>query len=199
MHLKKGQLPILIINLIYLIIFAIIFSFRKNYEFIFYVGVIVFFFTLIIYTNKKVNYPNSVLWGLTLWGFMHMSGGGILLKNGTMRLYELILIPISEYYQLFRYDQLVHIIGFGVATLVMFVLLKPLLKPKLKKWTSLSIIIIMAGFGVGALNEMVEFIATIIVPDTGVGGFINTSMDLVADLIGAIFAMIYIRIKDGNI
>ncbi len=199
MFLKKSQIPILIINLIYLLFFGILFLSRRNYEFVMYVGVIIFFFIVILATNEKVKYPNIVLWGLSFWGLLHMMGGGLLFKDGSMRLYELILIPLSSNYPIFRYDQFVHIIGFGVATLVMFVLLKPLLKPNLKKWTSISIIVVMAGFGVGALNEMVEFIATVLVPETGVGGFINTSLDLVSDLIGAILAMIYIRIRKGNL
>jgi len=172
---------------------------RKNYEFVMYVGVIVFFFILIIITNRKVVYSNTVLWGLTLWGILHMMGGGLLINRGSMRLYELMIVSLSNNYPVFRYDQFVHIIGFFVATLLMFVLLKPLLKKDLNKWTSVSIVIIMAGLGVGALNEIVEFAATVVVPETGVGGFLNTSLDLVADLIGAILAMFYIRFKKGNI
>ena len=149
---------------------------------------------VILYTNKEVNYPNFVLWGLTLWGIIHMLGGGLRLSNGEV-LYSLILIPISKSYGIFRYDQLVHVFGFGIATLIMYVLLKPLLKKDIKKFTALSIIIIMAGFGVGALNEMIEFLATVFTPQTGVGGYINTSLDLVADLIGAILALIIIRVK----
>ncbi len=114
-------------------------------------------------------------------------------------MYGLILVPLSNAYSIFRYDQFVHILGFGIATLLIYVLLKPLLKSNLKSWSALSIVVIMAGFGVGALNEMLEFIVTVFVPETGVGGYINTSLDLVSDLIGAILAMIYIRIKKGNI
>jgi len=199
MFLRRGQLVILIVNAIYLVIAAFVFLSRKNYEFVMYVGVIVFFFVIIILTNQRVRYPNSILWGLTLWGILHMLGGGLLLKEGTIRLYGLMLVNISETYGIFRYDQFVHIVGFGVATLVMFILLKPLLKERLDKWTSISIVVVMAGLGVGALNEIIEFLATVIVPETGVGGFINSSMDLVADLIGAILAMIYIRVKKGNL
>ena len=198
MLLKKRQLPILFVNLVYISIFGIIFLSRKNYEFVGYVGLIVIAFFLVLYTNRKVNYPNFVLWGLTLWGILHMSGGGIILKNGDV-LYKLILIPISESYGIFRYDQFVHIVGFAVATLLIWVLLKPLVRKDLQKWTSLSIIIVMAGFGVGAFNEMIEFLATVFVEETGVGGYINTSLDLVSDLIGAILALIYIRIKKGEI
>lgn len=198
MLIKKNQLGIFLFTLIYLLIFIFVFLSRKNYEFIMYIGVIVFFFILILFTNKKVNYPNFVLWGLSVWGFLHMCGGGVLI-NGNMRLYELILISISEEYSIFKYDQLVHIIGFFVATLVIFVLLKPLLKQNWKNWTALSIVVIMAGFGLGALNEVVEFAATVITPETGVGGYVNTSLDLVSNLIGAVLAMIYIRVKKGRI
>ncbi len=197
MLIKKSQIPTLIFTLIYLLIFLFVFVGRRNYEFIAYVGVIAVFFVLILLTNKKVNYPDFVLWGLSIWGLMHMLGGGILF-NGTTRLYELILIPLSKSYPIFRYDQLVHILGFGVATLVMWVLLKPKLKP-LNSWVAISIVVIMAGLGVGAFNEIMEFTATVLVPETGVGGYVNTSLDLVSDLLGGVLAMVYLWIKKGEV
>ncbi|MGD9276559.1 MAG: DUF2238 domain-containing protein [Candidatus Pacearchaeota archaeon] len=198
MLIKKLQIPILIFTLIYLILFLFVFLERANYEFVMYVFVVIFFFVVILFTNEKVNYPNFVLWGLSLWGLLHMCGGGVLL-NGEMRLYELMLVNLSSEYSIFRYDQFVHIVGFFVATLVMFVILKPILKKDLKNWAAVSIIVIMAGLGVGALNELIEFLAVVLIPETGVGGFVNTSLDLVSDLIGAILAMVYIYIKKGNL
>ena len=196
-NLKKGQGAIFIANLIYLLIALFVFSSRRNYEFVTYVGVVVFFSIVILLTNKKVNYPNVVLWGLTLWGMLHMAGGGLLLKGGTMRLYELILIPLSENYEIFKYDQFVHIIGFGVSTLLMFSLLKSRLKSM--EGFSFWLVIVMAGLGVGAVNEIIEFGVTVIVPETGVGGYNNTSLDLVADLIGAVIAVVYIKTRKGKI
>lgn len=198
MYLRKGQLPILLVNTIYLAFAIFFYLSRQNYEFVLYVGVILFLFVVILLTNRKVKYPNTILWGLTLWGLMHMLGGGYRLANGDV-LYNLILVPLSKTYPIFRYDQLVHIIGFGVATLVMFLLVKPLLQKRAKMGTSIFIVTLMAGFGVGALNEMIEFIATILVPETNVGGFINTSLDLVSDFIGALLATIYIvSIRKGK-
>ena len=109
-----------------------------------------------------------------------------------------MLIPVSQEYGIFRFDQLVHIIGFGVATLLMHHLLKPLLRPEVKRWTALSIVVVMAGLGVGALNEIVEFLAVVAVPETGVGGYTNTALDLVSDLIGALLALIYIRVVEAR-
>mgnify|MGYP001567311215 CR=1 FL=1 len=197
MHLKKGQLLVFIVNIAALLIFAFVFAKRKNYEFMIYIGVIIFFLVLILYTNKKVNYPNGILWGLTLWSLLHMSGGGIYL-NGR-KLYALMIYPlVGEPYLIFKFDQFVHIVGFFVATLVVY----HLIKPKLIKnhgWIALSIVVVMAGFGLGALNEVVEFIATVITPETGVGGYENTALDLVSNLIGAILAMVYIYIKEKAI
>ena len=195
MYLKKEQKPILIVNIIALIIFSIIFLSRKNYEFMIYIGVIVFFLFLILNTNKKVNYPNGVLWGLTLWSILHMSGGGIFI-NG-QKLYELIILPlVGDPYYIFKFDQFVHIVGFWVATLVFYYLLRPLLKKDIKKGIALSIVLVMAGLGAGALNEIIEFTATVITTETGVGGYENTALDLVSNFIGAIGAVIYIRIKE---
>ena len=193
MLLKKGQVPIFIVNAVALGAFTILFASRKNYEFLLYIGVIIFFLAVILGTNKRVDYSNGVLWGLTAWALLHMSGGGLYV--GKIKLYEIILIPVSEKYHIFRYDQFVHIVGFGVATLVMYYLIKPLLRPNLDRWIALSIVVVMAGLGVGALNEIVEFAATVLVPETGVGGYINTSLDLVSDLVGAVLAVMIIRTK----
>lgn len=103
---------------------------------------------------------------------------------------------VGEPYKIFKFDQLVHIIGFFAATLAFYYTLKPLLNEPIKRWVPLSIILVMAGLGAGALNEIIEFTTTVLVPETGVGGYENTSLDLVADLTGAIIAMIYIAAKD---
>ena len=194
MYIKKEQIPILAVNILALIIFCFIFLSRKNYEFLIYVGVIVFFLLVIVSSNRKINYPNGILWGLTIWSLLHMSGGGIYI--GGQKLYATMMLPlIGEPYNILRYDQFVHFVGFWVATLVVYHLLKKSLTSK-RHWISLSIVVVMAGLGLGALNEIVEFTATVILPETGVGGYVNTSLDLVSNLLGAIGAMIYIRLKE---
>jgi hypothetical protein len=56
-----------------------------------------------------------------------------------------------------------------------------------------------AGMGFGALNEVVEFIATLTMPETNVGGYQNTGWDLVANLAGSIVAVLLIRARNrGN-
>lgn len=190
MKLKSGQRLIVAVNLIALAIFTAIFLIRKNYEFMIYIGVIVFFMAIILASNHRVNFPNDVLWGLTMWAFLHMAGGGLVI--GGTRMYDFMILDIiGDPYNILRYDQLVHAIGFAVATVVSYHLIRGQLK-KNHAWPAVCIIVTMAGVGFGALNEVIEFFATILLGSTGVGGYENTALDLVFNLIGAVGAMVFI-------
>ena len=191
---RKGQWPIVAVNVVYLLAASVFFGARHNYEFLLYIGVIVFFLALIAFTNERVRYSNGILWGLTVWAVLHMLGGGVQLRDHV--LYGQILLPLSNRLPVLRFDQVVHMFGFGVATVLMQYLLRPVLKPDVRIGTALSIVVVMAGLGVGALNEIVEFIAVVLVPETGVGGYENTSLDLVSNLIGAVLALVYIRFRE---
>lgn len=192
--IRRDIWPMLTISTLSIIGFTISFLARENYEFLIYIGVIMFFFFLILLTDPVVKFSKTALWGTTIWSLLHMSGGGVPIGEG--RLYDVILLPISKSYEILKYDQFAHFIGFAVATLLMYELLMPVLRADHKHWVRLSIIVVMAGLGVGALNEIVEFGATVITPETGVGGYINTSLDLVFDLLGAMAMMAYIVWRD---
>jgi hypothetical protein len=198
MPFKKDILPVVLVMSIPVIFFTFLFLQRKNYEFIIYIAVIILLGIVIGIAHSKINYPKYVIWWLAAWAIMHMSGGGLYL--GGKKLYELMIFNIvGAPYYIFKYDQLVHIIGFFAATLTLYYTLRPLLKNNIHKWTALSVILIMAGLGTGALNEIIEFTATVLVPETGVGGYVNTSLDLVSDLIGAVMAIVYIKFhKEKN-
>lgn len=196
MKLKKGQLPIFLVNIFFILVFSVSFITRENYEFLIYVGVLTFFIILILTTNKKVNYPNGLLWGLSAWALAHMAGGGILIEGQT--LYATMLIPlIGKPYYILKYDQIVHAFGFGITTFVMWTLLKPLLKnPARNNKITIGILLVMAATGAGALNEIIEFIITVVEPKSGVGGYINNSLDLIFNLIGALIALTIIGKKE---
>jgi len=63
----------------------------------------------------------------------------------------------------------------------------------------LSIILVAAGLGVGTVNEIIEFIVSSIVPESNVGGYVNTSLDLISDLIGAVLAVGVIRLTNRTL
>ncbi|MBD3244565.1 MAG: hypothetical protein GF335_01075 [Candidatus Moranbacteria bacterium] len=83
--------------------------------------------------------------------------------------------------------------GLGVSTLLLYHIIKPAIKIKSRRFVSINIVIIMAGMGVGALNEIVEFIISILIKENGVGGYENTALDLIANLIGACVAAFLIN------
>ncbi len=190
--MKKAHLVLLLMNLALVLGFGTSFLARQNYEFVIYVGVIVFFMCVIGATLPKVDYTLSALIGLSIWSAMHLAGGGIYI--GGVRLYDVMLMKLSARYPIFRYDQLVHVWGFGVATVVMYCLLRrPISRPGANP-VAVGVVLLMAGLGVGALNEVVEFAVSVCVPESGVGGYINTSLDLCANLLGAFLGLIYIRL-----
>lgn len=191
--LKKEHIILLLVNLALIAVFGSLFLRKQNYEFVIYVGVIVFFLCLVAISIDKVDYTLASLIGLTVWSALHLAGGGVAIGEG--RLYDVMLIPLSERFPIWRYDQLVHIWGFGASTLVAFSLLKDSLKDPREHPVAVGFVLVMAGLGMGALNEIVEFVVSSLVPRSGVGGYVNTALDLCADLVGAILALIYIRFR----
>jgi len=183
----KADWLILIANLIYLIIAFIIFWGRKNYEFLIYVGVIAFFIVLISFLHLKFNFSYFVLIGLSIWGLMHMLGGSIIINGDVF--YAYWLLPFL------KFDQFVHLFGFFFATLFAYYILKPNLANKIS-WIGISILLVFMGMGLGVVNEIVEFITVLTVPETGVGGYDNTMWDMAFNSIGAILAVIYLNIEN---
>ena len=182
--------------------FSIRFLWSANHEFLIYVVVILVVAGLIAATFSRVRYSFVCLVGLAIWAVLHLAGGGIRVNDDV--LYGLILIPISDLvagrsdgcslmHSILRYDQVVHAFGFGVATLVMYQLLANLLPPRDMKRFSVGLVTVMAGCGLGALNENIEFLLTVLLPQTGVGGYENTSLDLCSNLFGAVCAYLLVR------
>lgn len=176
-----------IVNLALLLGFGSLFLGRLNYEFVIYVLVILVLMTLVAVTYLPVRYSRLTLTGLTVWSAMHLAGGALMVGEG--RLYDVLLISLSDQLPIWRYDQLVHMWGFGTCTLLTYDLLKLSLSTVLVPRISLSIVLVMSGMGFGALNEVVEFLVTLVVPSSGVGGYQNTALDLCSNLIGSVLAL----------
>ena len=84
------------------------------------------------------------------------------------------------------------ILGFGVTTWVCWQALAAILMSvgakNVRPTFGMLVLAVAGGMGFGALNEVIEFVATLMVPNTNVGGYVNTGWDLVANLIGATVA-----------
>ncbi|MBU0719195.1 MAG: DUF2238 domain-containing protein [Planctomycetes bacterium] len=191
MLLTKRELPVLAVNVIYLPVFATLAASRGNYEFVLYGAVVLVLAIWVLMKQRTVRFDLFILWGLTLWGLLHMAGGNCYVAG--KRLYALQLIRIAlPPYEVLRYDHVVHLFGFGVVTLVCYHLLEPYLRERTGRAWGLYALVVLMGTGVGAVNEILEFVAVLLVPETGVGGYENTMLDLVFNLIGGVAAAAWI-------
>jgi len=189
MQSLKAHLPIALFNLLYIGGFSLWFISRNNYEFLWYVSVLVAIAVAVALTLHRSRFPGWLLWLLSFWGLVHLAGGGI--RVGDTVLYGMMVWPVFDGggdFVLFKYDQLVHAYGFGVAALAMYVLLARSMRDA-GTW-AVGTVAILASMGLSAANEIVEFIPVLLLPNTWVGGYFNIALDLVFNTIGAIAAVI---------
>jgi len=182
----------------YLLI-AFFFAFqRQNWEFVYYIAVVVLLGIAVFAVHRKAHLGPGVLWGLSLWGLLHMIGGLVSVPDmfsiaGDKRVfYSLWIIP--EY---LKYDHVIHAYGFGIATWLCWEALSSAF-PGAKPTFGLLTLCVLGGMGLGAFNEVVEFMAVLLMPNTNVGGYVNTGWDLIANMVGASSAA-YILWRRGHI
>ena len=172
-----------------------------NSEFLFYIAVMVVLIGVVWAVNRSIGISTGALWALSLWGLAHMAGGLVVVPEGwpvnaeSRILYTLWLVPGR-----LKYDHIVHAYGFGVTTWVCWQGLKRAIRKRSGHTPSptfgLLVLAVAAGLGFGALNELIEFAATLTMAETNVGGYVNTGWDLVANTVGATVAVLLIRWLD---
>lgn len=173
---------------------------QGNREFVFYIAVMATLIAVMMLVHRRVGLTAGLLWALSVWGLLHMAGGLVRIPEGWPYngdhdvLYSLWLVP-----ERLKYDQIVHAYGFAITTWLCWHGLSSglqrgfgiVLQPTLGMLTLCA----AAGTGFGAMNEVVEFIAVLTIPNTNVGDYVNTGWDLVANLIGAAAAAVVIRCR----
>ena len=200
---KRPFLAVAIFTAIYTLAAATVTSRTSNAEFMIYIAVMVLLLGLIGLLHWRIQLSTGLLWGLSLWGLLHMAGGLVPVPAswpiaGELRvLYSWWIIP-----HLLKYDQVVHAYGFGVTTWACLQGLRAALRARgvvnPAPTVGLLILCAAAGMGFGALNEIVEFIATLTVPETNVGGYVNTGWDLVSNLAGSLVAALVLHLTGGG-
>jgi hypothetical protein len=153
-----------------------------------YVGVILVIGALVLWKQRSVRFEPAILWGLSIWGLLHLAGGNIRVHGEVLYWFQLVPVVL-------RYDQFVHAFGFGTATLVCHHLLRPYLRGGITHWRTLSVLVLLMGCGLGAINEVLEFLAVKCFEETNVGGYDNTLWDLIFNLIGASVAVAWLAVR----
>jgi hypothetical protein len=180
-----------------------------NTEFVFYAAVMVVLIAGVALIHSRVTFSTPLLWGLAIWGLLHMAGGNVPIpyslapdfqpepgQTATV-LYNLRFAPFLP-----RYDQFTHAYGFATATLASFQALAAAVGPSIfvggsprgRVKAGIAVACLLMGIGLGALNEVVEFAATRFMR-TNVGDFVNTGWDLVSNLTGATLAAVSLYMR----
>lgn len=195
--MNRPLLPIGLFNVAYLLAALVSVLRTGNYEFLAYIVVVLVAAAVVMAVHARCQLPSALLWCLSAWGLLHMAGGLLTVPESwpvggdSRALYNLWLVE-----GWLRFDQLVHAWGFGITAWLCWEALRSMLaqhaapvEPTLGK----LLLCAAASTGFGALNEVVEFTVAWFVPDNNVGGYVNNSLDLVFNLIGALVAVLAIR------
>lgn len=174
-----------------------------NYEFVLYIGVVLILIPVLGLVYMRVGLSRSLLWAFSAWGLAHMAGGLVPvpeswpIKGENHVLYSLWLVEDH-----LKYDNLVHAFGFGITAWLCWQVIDRLLAAArgeegvpTRPTFGLLTLAVAGGMGFGALNEVIEFAATLAVPETNVGGYMNTGWDLVANLAGGLIAAACVRLR----
>jgi len=173
-------------NFLLLAVLTIVFLAQGNYEFIFYVAVLFLVSLALFKLDKKYNFPNYALFLFSIWLFLHLAGGSFSLF-GT-RLYDLMIFNlVGAPLYILRYDQVIHFLCYFVITLLICRIVDFHSTKKTNK-LFMIVISILAGIGVGAINEILEFLTVVFFNATGVGDYFNNALDLICNSLGAILA-----------
>lgn len=183
----------------YLAFAAVIIIVRKNLEFLLYLAVMAVIITAVLGVYRRAGLSQALLWHFSFWGILHMIGGLVPIPDGwhpadtTGVVYSWRIIP-----GFLKYDQLVHGYGVGLVTWLCWQGLSTRVRShaggRLRPTLGMLAVCATVGMGFGALNEVIEFFAVMILPKTNVGDYRNTGWDLVANLVGAIVTAITIAL-----
>ena len=185
--IKKSEWVLILFNLLYIVAFTIYYVARQNYEFMVYIGVLVLLFAVVFAIQRRVKFPVLILWMLSVWGLLHMLGGGVHLADGTV-LYR--WIPIELYqgvdseFVLLKFDQILHFYIYFVMSFVLAHLVRN--KMQGMKPLYVGLFVALASMGLSVINELIEFGAVLFLGKTGVGGYYNTLLDLLFNTLGAV-------------
>lgn len=161
----------------------------KNFEFLFYGITTLILVALLHKGDQHFTFSSKVLWGFNIWIILHILGG--LLPVGDGVLYSLVLIDfIGEPYSILKYDQLVHFYCYFIAALLIWKVVSSLNQNSI---VTASIITVLAASGIGGINEIIEFLATVFIPATNVGGYENTAIDITCNFLGACAAIPFFK------
>src|SRR3954451_12228202 len=151
----------------------------------------------LVFRVRRRPLPGPLVIALAVDACAHLAGG--LVAVGDDVLYNASIGPWLSglHTHIVQYDHFVHAFGAFLATLLLWALLAPATSTEVDR-RHLMVLCMIAGLGIGAINEVIEFIATTAHTAAHIGGYDNTGWGLVSNTIGAVAALPFMhRIERG--
>lgn len=138
--------------------------------------------------HRSFRFSIGVIWGLVMVGIGNLAGG--VLMVGDEPLYQLVVLGDI------RYDKPFHALATGVAGWASYELISAWGTRRRSHGQAFGAVLMACG--AGSLVEIVEFIGSRIFESTSVGDYDNNMLDLVANLVGALVAVLVVHMASGR-
>lgn len=148
-----------------------------------YLQVVGMLVVLTALADRAARFSKTMVWALCSVAVVHLVGGLAPPLDEAPTFYETWLVD-----RVVKFDQLAHLYGSLVITYACWHLVDGLLRPR-RRGLALAFVALLMAMGIGALNELVEFIFGLNNPDFHAGGLANTGWDLAFNLGGGVIAM----------
>lgn len=195
----KTQWGLLAVNAVSLLVFGAHYLRDLNYEFLAYAVIVVLIFGFLYGTLRYTRFPTYIFVGMTVWAILHMMGGSVQTSDGVFYAYE--IYPFFDGggdFFILKMDQLVHALFYAVVALMFLHYMRTMVGVRSHPFF-IAFVCVLAATGFGVLNEIIEFTAVVMLPETGVGGYENTVLDLIFNLVGAVIAVVGYYIREQKI
>ena len=186
----KPQVALLCVNILSVLGFGFYYVRSVNYEFVAYALSIVLVVGLLYATLPITKFPTYIILGITMWALLHMMGGSVQTPDGVLYAYKIFpFIDKGDDFYVLKMDQVIHAFLYGIVGLMFLHLLRNIVGIK-THIVFIAFVAIFAAAGFSILNEIIEFLASVNLPHTGVGGYENTVLDLIFNIVGASIAVL---------
>ncbi len=170
-------------TLLYFATFLGVAAVQRNIEFLFYTIIMLIFLFFLVVFAETIHLEPWILTFTSLFICLHLVAGNIWI--GEIKLYDQFLLGND-----FRMDNLVHLIGGFLASVLAYNVLEPLLGKKLKRQRAVLLITVtFISLGIGSINEIIELIGVLYFNAApGVGDYLNNAKDQFYNFLGAVLA-----------
>jgi hypothetical protein len=156
-----------------------------------YMQVVAVLVALTVWADRTATFSRPMVWALTSLAILHLVGG--------------LMTPLGNaptcnekwhHQGWLKFDQVVHAYGSAVLTVACAHIVIGALGDNVRRGAGLALVAALMACGLGALNELVEFLFGLSNTHLHAGGLENTGWDLAFNLAGAVIGGVLVSTHD---